>query len=78
METTTLGGVIALYPYRGYRLVRVRGDQVVSYTYDYNENGVRDSASCVPIGRLNLSYTTPNDGSRTRKRKKKVAGRDRR
>jgi hypothetical protein len=43
--------------YSGYRLLTLSGNKVVNYTYDYDNDGVRDPFLSTPNGRLNVSYT---------------------
>lgn len=41
-------------PYFGYRLVRMRGEEVVAYTYDLDGDGARDPICSIPIGHVRL------------------------
>ena len=38
----------------GYRLIRFVNGALDNYTYDYNADGVRDAASSIPVGKLNV------------------------
>ena len=42
--------------HHGYRLIRLKGSVLESYTYDYDEDGQRDASSSIPVGRLNIHY----------------------
>jgi len=42
--------------HHGYRLIRLKGSVLESYTYDYDENGQRDATSSIPVGRLSVQY----------------------
>lgn len=47
--------------HNGYRLIRISGDEVVNFTYDYDGDGVRDVMSSIPVGRLQVSYRVINE-----------------
>jgi PKD repeat protein/predicted phosphodiesterase len=47
----------------GYRLVRVNGTTLDSYTYDWDGNGFRDADKSMPSYDLDLSYSPSNNGS---------------
>ena len=46
--------------HHGYRLIRLDGAKLVSYTYDYDGNGERDAAASIPVGKLNVVYQGNN------------------
>ncbi len=50
-----------MLPY-AYRLVRMRGRRVVSFTYDTRGNGRPDAMRSVPLGKLGVAFEPPNDG----------------
>jgi hypothetical protein len=59
VATTTAGADLrpaysASPPHHGYRLIRVKGDKLTSYTYDYDGDGARDATSSIPVGKLNV------------------------
>ena len=43
--------------YAGYRKFTIVNNLVVNYTYDYNNDGIRDPQLCTPNGRYNISTT---------------------
>ena len=45
--------------HHGYRLIRLDGPKVVNYTYDYDNDGKRDTASSIPVGKLNVHQLSP-------------------
>jgi PKD repeat protein/predicted phosphodiesterase len=47
----------------GYRLIRVNGSDLDSYTYDLDGNGFRDADKSIPSHSLDLSFSPSNDGS---------------
>lgn len=47
----------------GYRLVRVSGSGIESFTYDGDGNGARDAATSLPMGLLNVTYSPSNAGA---------------
>ena len=60
--TTSAGAKI--YPkqsdsplHHGYRLVRINGDRVTDFTYDYDGDGKRDASASIPVDHLNLTQT---------------------
>jgi len=48
----------------GYRLIEIRNGKIVSYSYDGNDDGVRDASSSYPAGGIfsNFSNGSSNDG----------------
>jgi 3',5'-cyclic AMP phosphodiesterase CpdA len=46
--------------HHGYRLIRLKNDRLVSYTYDYDGDGQRDPAASIPVGKLNVTYNDDN------------------
>ena len=66
LQTTTAGMKSPLYAFAGYRLLRVTSGELDTYTYDYDANGVRDAASCIPYDNISLSCSPDNDGTADR------------
>ena len=63
----TAAGARDLYPdhsdsplHRGYRLIRFEDGKLLNYTYDYDGDGIRDTASSIPMGELRSWQ--PEDG----------------
>lgn len=47
--------------HHGYRLIRIKGDRISNFTYDYDGDGLRDVQSSIPVGRLIARYPAPNE-----------------
>ncbi|MEW5759532.1 MAG: metallophosphoesterase, partial [Candidatus Thermoplasmatota archaeon] len=47
----------------GYRLIRVNGTEIDSYTYDGDGNGIRDDLESIPTGKISVKYSGTNDGT---------------
>jgi predicted MPP superfamily phosphohydrolase len=47
----------------GYRIIRVNGTNIDSFTYDADGNGARDASSSIPMGKLNATYSPSNNGT---------------
>ncbi|MBN1341384.1 MAG: metallophosphoesterase [Phycisphaerae bacterium] len=50
-----------LLPY-SYRLIRMSGGRVVSFTYDTGGDGRPDAMRSAPVGRVSVTFDPPNDG----------------
>lgn len=45
--------------HHGYRLLRLTGNELIDYTYDWDGDGVRHSSCSIPVGKLSVSNWGP-------------------